>query len=142
MTGSSDSNRSEEQGGFREEPGTKEVRSKSHDRRNTNRQNRHEVEIACRRPPEGRAKRGKGRVRTISVPGNAKSKSHRKTHQVAPEGTGQRMFMHFRTSGGVPVLTGETLVEATRSWLQLSEMRGHRYIGNPEDAGRKKTKSG
>ncbi len=38
MTGSSDSNRSEIQGGFREGLSTKAGRSKGNDRRNTNRQ--------------------------------------------------------------------------------------------------------
>ncbi len=38
MTGSSDSNRSESQGGFREGLSTKAGRSKGNDRRNTNRQ--------------------------------------------------------------------------------------------------------
>ena len=87
MTGSSDSNRSESQGGFREEFSTKEGRSKGNDRRNTNRQ--------------------RGRMRAISVLGNAKSNRHRKTHQVEPDGTGpKRMFMHLtrgdlrRESGG------------------------------------------
>lgn len=87
MTGSSDSNRSESQGGFREEFSTKEGRSKGNDRRNTNRQ--------------------RGRMRAMSVLGNAKSNRHRKTHQVEPGGTGpKRMFMHLtrgdlrRESGG------------------------------------------
>lgn len=79
MTGSSDSNRSESQGGFCEELSAKEGRSKRHDRRNTNRQ--------------------RGRVRAMSVLGNAKSESHRKTHQVEPDGTG-RKFMHL-TRGGL-----------------------------------------
>ena len=76
MTGSSDSNRSESQGGFREGLSTKEGRSKGNDRRNTNRQ--------------------RGWMRAISVLGNAKSESHRKTHQVEPDGTGpKRMFTHL-----------------------------------------------
>ena len=77
MTGSSDNNRSESQGGFREELSTKEGRSEDHDRRNTNRQ--------------------RGRVRAISVLGNAKSKSHRKTHPVEPDGTEskKKMFIHL-----------------------------------------------
>ncbi len=76
MTGSSDSNRSESQGGFREEVSTKEGRSKGNDRRNTNRQ--------------------RGRMRAISVLGNAKSNRHRKTQQVEPDGTRpKRMFMHL-----------------------------------------------
>ena len=70
MTGSSDSNRSESQGGFREGFSTKEGRSKDDDSRDTNRQ--------------------RGRVRAMSVRGNAKSKSHRKTHQVQPDGAGSR----------------------------------------------------
>ena len=57
----------------------KEGRSKGHDRRNTNRQ--------------------RGRVRAMSVLGNAKSKSHRKTHQVEPDGTGSEMFMHLALGG-------------------------------------------
>ena len=86
MTGSSDSNRSESQGGFREGLSTKEGRSKGNDRRNTNRQ--------------------RGRMRAMSVLGNAKSNRHRKTHQVEPGGTGPNMFMHLtrgdlrRESGG------------------------------------------
>lgn len=70
MTGSSDSNRSESQGGFREGLSTKEGCSKDNDRRKTNRQ--------------------RGRVRAMSVRENAKSKSHRKTHQVEPDGTGSK----------------------------------------------------
>ena len=85
MTGSSDSNRSESQGGFREELSTKEGCSKDHDRRNTNRQ--------------------RGRVRAMSVLGNAKSDRHRKTHQVEPGGTGSNMFMHL-TRGGLPRESG------------------------------------
>ena len=86
MTGSSDSNRSESQGGFREELSTKEGRSKGNDRRNTNRQ--------------------RGRMREISLLGNAKSNRHQKTHQVEPGGTGPSVFMHLtrgdlrRESGG------------------------------------------
>ena len=75
MTGSSDSKRSESQGGFREELSAKEGRSKDNDRRNTNRQ--------------------RGWVRAMSVRGSAKSKSHRKTHQVEPDGTESKMFMHL-----------------------------------------------
>ena len=100
MTGSSDSNRSESQGGFREELSTKEGRSKGNDRRNTNRQG--------------------GRMRAISVLGNAKSDRHRKTHQVEPDGTGpKRMFMHLtrgdlrRESGG-EVSRGRSSKDACR----------------------------
>jgi hypothetical protein len=86
MTGSSDSNRSEGQGGDRKRLSTKAGRSEGNDRRNTNRQ--------------------RGRVREMSVLGNAKSESHRKTHQVEPGGTGPGGFMHLtrgdlrRESGG------------------------------------------
>ena len=100
MTGLSDSNRSESQGGFREELSTEEGRSKGNDRRNTNRQ--------------------RGRMRAISMLGNAKSNRHRKTHQVEPDGTGpKRMFMHLtrgdlrRESGG-EVSRGRSSEEARR----------------------------
>ena len=100
MTGSSDSNRSESQGGIREELSTKEGRNKGNDRRNTNRQ--------------------RGRIRAISVLGNAKSNRHRKTHQVEPDGTGpKRMFMHLtrgdlrRESAG-EVSRGRSSEEACR----------------------------
>ena len=100
MTGSSDSNRSESQGGIREELSTKEGRNKGNDRRNTNRQ--------------------RGRMRAISVLGNAKSNRHRKTHQVEPDGTGpKRMFMHLsrgdlrRESAG-EVSRGRSSEEACR----------------------------
>lgn len=75
MTGSSDSNRSEGQGGNREGLSTKEGRSQGNDRRNTNRQ--------------------RGRMRAMSVRDNAKSNRHRKTHQVEPGGTIPKMFMHL-----------------------------------------------
>lgn len=100
MTGSSDSNRSESQGGFREELSTKEGRSKGNDRRNTNRQ--------------------RGRMRAISVLGNAKSNRHRKTHQVEPDGTGpKKMFMHLtrgdlRHESGGEVSRGRSSEEARR----------------------------
>lgn len=100
MTGSSDSNRSESQGGFREELSTKEGRSKGNDRRNTNRQ--------------------RGRMRAISVLENAKSNRHRKTHQVEPDGTGpKKMFMHLtrgdlRSESGGEVSRGRSSEEARR----------------------------
>lgn len=91
MTGSSGSNRSESQGRTREGLSTKEGRSNGNDRRNTNRQ--------------------RGRVRAMSVLGNAKSKLHRKTHQVEPDGTDpKRMFMHL-TRGD---LLRESAGEASR----------------------------
>jgi hypothetical protein len=74
MIGSSDSNRREGQGGEPRGPQHERSPDQRHDRRNTNRQ--------------------RGRVRAMSVLGNAKSKSHRKTHQVEPDGTG-RKFMHL-----------------------------------------------
>ncbi len=80
MTGSRDSNRSESQGGSCEGLSTKEGRSKDNDRRKTNRQ--------------------RGMVRAMNVLGNAKSKSHRKAHQVEPDRTGSKMFMHL-TRGGL-----------------------------------------
>jgi len=97
MTGSSDSNRSESQGGFREELSTKEGRSEGNDRRNTNRQ--------------------RGRMRAISVLGNAKSNRHRKTHQVEPDGTESKMFMHltrgdFRWESGGEVSRGRSSEES------------------------------
>jgi hypothetical protein len=99
MTGSSDSNRSESQGGFREELSTKEGRSKGNDRRNTNRQ--------------------RGRMRAMSVLGNAKSDRHRKTHQVEPGGTGPNEFMHLtrgdlRCESGGEVSRGRSSEEARR----------------------------
>jgi hypothetical protein len=75
MTGSIDSNRSESQGESREGLSTKEGRSKGNYRRNTNRQG--------------------GRMRAISVLGNAKSNRHRKMHQVEPDGTEPNRFMHL-----------------------------------------------
>ena len=71
MTGGSDRHRSEGQGGNREGLSTKEGRSKDNDLRNTNRQ--------------------RGRVRAMSVLGNAKSKSHRKTYPVESDGNGTNL---------------------------------------------------
>ena len=113
MTGSSDSNRSESQGGFREEFSTKEGRSKGNDRRNTNRQ--------------------RGRMRAISVLGNAKSNRHRKTHQVEPDGTGpKRMFMHL-TRGDLRCESGGEVSRGHSS----EESRG-----NTEGAKGRRTKRG
>ncbi len=112
MTGSSDSNRSESQGGFREEFSTKEGRSKGNDRRNTNRQ--------------------RGRMRAISVLGNAKSKSHRKTHQVEPDGTESKMFMHL-TRGDLRWESGGEVSRGRSS----GESRG-----NTEGAKGRRTKRG
>lgn len=81
MTGLSDNNRSERQGRCREAPGTKEVRSKG-------------TTVGTRTGSEAV-------MRAISVRQNAKSNSHRKTHRVEPDGTGQKKFMHL-TRGGLP----------------------------------------
>jgi len=112
MTGSSDSNRNESQGGFREEFSTKEGCSEDNDRRNTNRQ--------------------RGWVRAMSVLGNAKSKSHRKTHQVEPDGTESKMFMHLtrgdlRWESGGEVSSGRSSEESR---------------GNTEGAKGRRTKRG
>lgn len=113
MTGSSDSNRSESQGGFREGLSTKEGRSKGNDRRNTNRQ--------------------RGWMRAISVVGNAKSESHRKTHQVEPDGTGpKRMFTHL-TRGDLRCESGGEVSRGRSS----EESRG-----NTEGAKGQRTKRG
>jgi len=112
MTGSSDSNRSESQGGFREELSTKEGCSKDNDRRNTNRQ--------------------RGMMRTISVLGNAKSNRHRKTHQVEPDGTESDMFMHL-TRGD---LRHESGGEVSRGRSSKDSR------GNTEEAKGRRTKRG
>ncbi len=78
MIGSTDSNRREAQGSNREVVAERSVEQR-HDRRNTNRQ--------------------RGRVWAMSMLGNAKSKSQRKTHQVESGGTG-RKFLHL-TRGGL-----------------------------------------
>jgi hypothetical protein len=85
MIGRSDNNRSERQGGFREELSAKEVRSKG-------------TTVGTRTGSEAA-------MRAMSVLGNAKSNCHRKTHRVEPDGAG-RTFMHLtwgdlrRESGG------------------------------------------
>jgi hypothetical protein len=89
MTGNSDNNRSERQGGFREELSSKEVRSK-------------DTTVGTRTDSEAV-------MRAISVLGNAKSNSHQKTHRVESGGTG-RKFMHL-TRGG---LRGESRAEVSR----------------------------
>jgi len=79
MTGNSDNNRSESQGGHREVFSTKEGNSKG-------------TTVGTRTGSEAE-------MRAMSVLGNAKSKCHRKTHLVEPVGTG-RKFMHL-TRGGL-----------------------------------------
>jgi hypothetical protein len=74
MTGNSDNNRSERQGGCREALSTKEVCSKG-------------TTVGTRTGSEAA-------MRAISMLENAKSNRHRKTHQVEPDGTGQK-FMHL-----------------------------------------------
>ena len=85
MTGSSDSNRSEGQGGDREGLSRKKAVAK--------------VTTAGTRT--GR-EAGRG---AMSVLGNAKSDRHRKTRQVEPGGTGLNGFMHL-TRGGLPRESG------------------------------------
>jgi hypothetical protein len=75
----SDNNRSERQGGFREELSTKEVRSKG-------------TTVGTRTGSEAA-------MRAMSVRESAKSNSHRKTHRVEPDGP-SRKFMHL-TRGGL-----------------------------------------
>jgi len=59
-------------------------------------------------------------MRAISMLGNAKSKRHRKTHQVEPDGTGpKKMFMHLtrgdlRGESGGEVSRGRSSEEARR----------------------------
>jgi len=79
MTGLSDSNRSESQGGIREDGQPKEGRSKG-------------TTVGIRTGREAA-------MRAISVRENAKSNRHRKTHRVEPDGAG-RKFMHL-TRGGL-----------------------------------------
>lgn len=79
MTGNTDSNRSERQGGFHEELSTKEVRSKD--------------------TTAGTQTDREAAMRAISVRANAKSNRRQKTHQVESGGTG-RKFMHL-TRGGL-----------------------------------------
>jgi len=79
MIGNSDNNRSESQGGVREDVQLKEGRSEG-------------TTVGTRNGSEAA-------MRAISVLGNAKSDRHRKTHQVEPCGTG-RKFMHL-TRGGL-----------------------------------------
>ena len=80
MTGNSDNNRSEGQGGCREALSTKEVRGKG-------------TTVGTRTGSEAE-------MRAMSVLENAKSNRHRKTHLVEPDGTG-RKFMHL-TRGDLP----------------------------------------
>jgi hypothetical protein len=80
MTGNSDNNRSEGQGGCREALSTKEVRNKG-------------TTVGTRTGSEAE-------MRAMSVLENAKSNRHRKTHLVEPDGPG-RKFMHL-TRGDLP----------------------------------------
>lgn len=79
MFGSSDNNRSQDQGGYREVFSTKEGGGK-------------DTAVGTRTGSEAA-------MRAMSVLANAKSKSHRKTHRVEPDGTG-REFTHL-TRGGL-----------------------------------------
>ena len=80
MTGDSDNNRSEGQGGGREALSAKEVRNKG--------------------TTAGTRTGNEAAMRAMSVRENAKSNRHRKTHRVEPGGTG-RKSMHL-TRGGFP----------------------------------------
>ena len=80
MTGNSDNNRSEGQGGCREALSTKAVWSEG-------------TTVGTRTGSEAA-------MRAMSVLENAKSNRHRKTHRVEPDGTG-RKFMHL-TRGDLP----------------------------------------
>jgi len=79
LNGLSDNNRSEGQGGIREDRQLKEGCSKG-------------TTVGTRTGSEAA-------MRAISVLGSAKSNRHRKTHRVEPDGTG-RKFMHL-TRGGL-----------------------------------------
>jgi len=96
MTGNSDNNRSEGQGGCREALSTKEVCSKG--------------------TTVGKRTEQRGRARAMSVLGNAKSNRHRKTRTVEPDGTG-RKFMHLtrgdlNREGGGEVSRGRSSEES------------------------------
>jgi hypothetical protein len=98
MTGESENNRSEGQGGFREELSTKEVCSKG--------------------TTVGKRTEQRGRARAMSVLGNAKSDQHRKTRTVEADGTG-RKFMHLtrgdpRCESSAEVSRGRSSEEACR----------------------------
>ena len=74
MTGISDNNRSQDQGGHREVLSTKEGGGKG--------------------TTVGKRTGEEAMMRAMSVLGNAKSNSHQKTHRVEPDGAG-RKFMHL-----------------------------------------------
>ena len=103
MTGRSDNNRSQDQGGHREVLSTKEGGGKG--------------------TTVGKRTGREAMMRAMSVLGNAKSNSHRKTHRVEPDGT-DRKFMHL-TRGG---LRRESVGEVSRG-RSSEESRG-----NPEGA--------
>ena len=112
MFGSSDSNRSESQGGLREEGQLKEGRSQG--------------------TTVGRRTGREAAMRAMSVRENAKSKSHRKTHQVEPDGTESKMFMHL-TRGDLRWESGGEVSRGRSS----EESRG-----NTEGAKGRRTKRG
>ena len=80
MTGRSDNNRSQDQGGHREVLSAKEGGGKG--------------------TTVGKRTGREAAMREMSVRGNAKSNRHRKTHRVEPDGAG-RKFMHL-TRGDLP----------------------------------------
>lgn len=113
MFGNSDNNRSEGQGGCRKALSAKEVCSEG-------------TTVGTRTGREAG-------VRAMSVLENAKSKSHRKTHQVEPDGTG-REFMHL-TRGG-PSSESEREVSRGRS---SEEAHGNK--GTAKDRRERRTRS-
>lgn len=121
MTGVSDDNRSEGQGGNREGVSAKEVRSKG-------------TTVGTRTGSEAA-------MRAMSVLGNAKSNRHRKTHRVEPDGTG-RKFMHL-TRGGLAresergVSRGRSSEEGRESgWSEGLKNRRKRSTDRPGNGGR------
>ncbi len=115
MTGDSDNNRSESQGGIREDRQLKEGRSKG-------------TTVGTRTGSEAA-------MRAMSVRENAKSNRHRKTHRVEPGGTG-RKFMHL-TRGG---LACESAREVSRG-RSSEEGRENGWSKGPKNPRRQSTDS-
>jgi hypothetical protein len=113
MFGNSDNNRSEGQGGCREALSTKEVWSKG-------------TTVGTRTGREAA-------MRAMSVRENAKSKCHRKTYRVEPDGTG-RKFMHL-TRGG---LRRESAGEVSRGHSS-EEGRENRLERRAEETGKRRS---
>lgn len=121
MTGVSDSNRSEGQGGIREGVSAKEVCSKG-------------TTVGIRTGSEAA-------MRAMSVLGSAKSNRHRKTHRVEPDGTG-REFMHLTRGclareSGRGVSRGRSSEEGRESgWSEGPKNRRRMSTDRPGDGGR------